>query len=125
VGHVKVYAVVSEAEKEQPKKPTFESWIWSSEYDEALKLEGELTKKYKGKSLEDALSGETVSNQQGECYSISASCTSTFKLASYEESRRHIISDLKVLSGIGPVSEQILKRKIGVSEQSARIIISL
>ena len=111
VGDKKEYAVVSETEKEQPKKPAFESWIWSSEYDEALKLEAELTEKYRGKSLEDALSGKVVSNQQGECYSISASCTSTFKLASYAESKQHLISDLKVLSGIGPVSEQALKQQ--------------
>ena len=74
-------------------------------------LESELIKQYQGKSLEDAISGKVVSNEQGECYSISASCTSNFKLATYQESRQHIISDLKVLSGIGPVSEQTLKRK--------------
>ena len=97
--------------KEEPKKPIFESWIWSAEYNDALYLENELIKQYQGKSLEDAISGKVVSNEQGECYSISASCTSNFKLATYEESRQHIISDLKVLSGIGPVSEQTLKRK--------------
>src|SRR5665647_711251 len=92
-----------------PKTSAVESWIWSSEYDEALKLEGKLLKQYKGKALEDALEGETISNQHGECYSITASCTSNFKLTTYEESRRHIISCLKVLPGIGPVREQTLK----------------
>ena len=111
VGDAKEYAVVKETEQEQPKKPPFESWIWSSEYDEALKLEGELTQKYRGKRLEDAISGRVITNEQGECYSISASSTSTFKLASYAESRHQLISDLKVLSGIGPVSEQTLKQQ--------------
>ena len=111
VGDSKEYEVVSETAKQEPKKPIFESWIWSAEYDDALYLETELIKQYQGKSLEDAIAGRIVSNQQGECYSISASCTSNFKLATYEESRQHIISDLKVLSGIGPVSEQTLKRK--------------
>ena len=111
VGDSKEYEVVSETAKEEPKKPVFESWIWSAEYNDALYLESELIKQYQGKSLEDAISGKVVSNEQGECYSISASCTSNFKLAPYQESRQHIISDLKVLSGIGPVSEQALKRK--------------
>ncbi len=111
VGDSKEYEVVSETAKEETKKPIFESWIWGAEYNDALYLESELIKQYQGKSLEDAISGRVVSNEQGECYSISASCTSNFKLASYDESRRHIISDLKVLSGIGPVSEQTLKRK--------------
>ena len=109
----KEYEVVSETKDdlEPSKTSTVESWMWSSEYDEALKLEGKLIKQYNGKTLEDALDGETISNQQGECFSISASCTSNFKLATYEESRRHIISDLKVLPGIGPVREQSLKRQ--------------
>jgi uncharacterized protein len=111
VGQSKEYEVLSESEKEQPKGSTFESWIWNSEYEEALKLEKELIKKYHGQKLEQALPGETISNEQGQCYAISSSCTSNFKKATYEESRKIIISDLKVLSGIGPVSEQTLKNQ--------------
>ena len=110
INRSKEYAVVSETEKEQPK-PSFESWIWSSEYDEALKLEKQLIRQYKDKDLEHALSGKVVSNEQGECYAISSSCTSNFKKATYEESRRVIISELKVLPGIGPVREQTLKQQ--------------
>jgi len=111
VGRSKEYEVVSETEKEQPKSPIFESWIWGNEYNDALFLESELIKQYQDKSLEDAISGRVVSNEQGECYLISSSCTSNFKLAPYQESRQHIISDLKILSGIGPISEQTLKHK--------------
>jgi uncharacterized protein YprB with RNaseH-like and TPR domain len=109
----KEYDVISKTKDnlKSPKTSAVESWIWSSEYDEALKLEGKLLKQYNGKALEDALDGETISNQHGECYSITASCTSNFKLATYEESRQHIISDLKVLPGIGPVREQTLKEQ--------------
>ena len=111
VGDAKEYEVVSETAKEEAKKPVFESWIWGAEYNDALYLESKLIKQYQDKSLEDAISGKVVSNQQGECYSISTSCISNFKLATYHESRQHIISDLKVISGIGPVSEKTLKRK--------------
>ncbi len=109
VGNSKEYEVISKTAQAESKKPAFDNWIWSSEYDLALKFEKTLIEKYHGKSLENALPGKVVSNEQGECYSISDSCTSDFKLATYEESRRHLISDLKVLSGIGPVSEQTLK----------------
>jgi uncharacterized protein len=111
VGESKEYEIISESAKENSKKPVFESWLWSAEYNDALYLEGELIKQYEGRSLEDAISGRVVSNEQGKCYSTSTSCKSNFKLASYQESRQHIISDLKVLSGIGPVSEQALKGK--------------
>ena len=111
IAHSKEYEVVSETEKEQPKRPAVENWIWNSEYDEALKLEKVLTKQYEGKNLQEAIAGKVISNQQGECYSISTSCTSNFKKATYQESRQLIISDLKALSGIGPAREQTLKQQ--------------
>jgi len=111
INRSKEYEVVSETEKEQPKGPSFESWIWSSEYDEALRLEKQLIQQYKGEGLEHALSGKVVSNEQGECYAITSSCTSIFKKATFEESRRVILSELKVLPGIGPVREQNLKQQ--------------
>ena len=102
---------MSDTEKEQSKGPSFESWMWNSEFDEALKLKRVVMKKYKGKDLEDVIPGKVVSNEQGECYAVSASCTSNFKKATYEDSRRIIISDLKVLSGIGPVRELALREQ--------------
>lgn len=109
----KEYEVISDKEKtkEQPFESAAESWIWSNEYDEALKLEKKLAKQYKDKPLEEAIAGKIISNEQGECYAISASCASNFKKASYEESRRQIIADLKALPGIGPAREQTLKQQ--------------
>jgi uncharacterized protein YprB with RNaseH-like and TPR domain len=109
VGQSKEYEVISGTEEEKPASPSFGGWMWNFEFEEALKLEKTLIKKYKDKDLEDAIPGKVVSNEQGECYAISASCTSDFKKATYEDSRRIIISDLKVLSGIGPVREAALK----------------
>jgi uncharacterized protein len=70
-----------------------------------------MLEKYDGKTLEEALPDKVVSNEQGECYKISTLCVSTFKKVGYEESRRVLISDLKVLAGIGPVSEQSLEKQ--------------
>ena len=36
VGDFKEYEVISETAKEESKKPVFESWIWSAEYNDAL-----------------------------------------------------------------------------------------
>ncbi len=93
------YKVVSDsaAKPSEPITPPVESWIWNSEYDDALKLERELISKFKEKSLEEAIPGNTISNEQGECYSISTTCVARFNQASYEKSRQLLISDLKII----------------------------
>lgn len=112
IAKVREYEVVSETEK---KTEDFEgsaigSWNWDSEYEKALKLEKELIRKFKGKNLDAAIPGKVISNEHGDCYAISATCVSEFKKASYDESRRLIISDLKLIPGIGPARELALKR---------------
>ena len=111
VNQTKEYEVVSEKESLPQKSSVFESWIWNSEYEEALKFEKHLLKQYKDKTLEEALPGRVVSNVQGECYEVSAVCCCDFRNVTFEESRQVMISDLKVLSGVGPVSEQKLKKQ--------------
>ena len=111
VGRSKEYEVISDAEEEQSRGSSFGSWMWGSEFDEALKLKRVVMKKYKGKELKEAIPGEVILNDQGECYAVSASCISSFKKATYEESKKRIISDLKVLPGIGPVREMTLKQQ--------------
>jgi len=111
IGNSRDYKIVSNTEEMQSNAPSFGSWMRNSEYDEALKLKRVVMKKYKGKDLKEAIPGEVVSNDQGECYAVSAACISSFKKATYEESRKRIISDLKVLPGIGPVREMTLKQQ--------------
>ena len=111
VGRSKNYEVISDAEEEQSRGSSFGSWMWGSEFDEALKLKRVVMKKYKGKELKEAIPGEVISNDQGECYAVSASCISSFKKATYEESKKRIISNLKVLPGIGPIREMTLKQQ--------------
>lgn len=106
------YEVISE--QKGRTKPDFsealsESWLWDAEYKNALKLEKELIQQFDNKSLEEAIPGETVSNEYGTFYSIVSECNSSFKKAGYQKSRKKLISDLKIISGIGPVREQSLK----------------
>jgi len=111
VGQIKEYEVVSEKESESQKPYVFENWLWRFEYEEALQFEKHLLKQYKGKLLEEALPGKVISNEYGQCYEISTSCCAKFKKVTYVESKHVLISDLKVISGIGPVNEQILKKQ--------------
>jgi hypothetical protein len=106
------YEVISE--QKGRTKPDFretvsKSWLWNAEYENALKLEKELIQQFDKKSLEEAIPGETASNEHGNFYSIDSECDSCFKKASYRKSRKMLISDLKIISGIGPVREQALK----------------
>lgn len=113
VGNVREFEIVSDVPKETESylKTPVESWMWNSEFDNALKLEEQLVHKFKGKSLEEALPGKVVSNEHGDCYSITDSCSCNFKRVSYEESRRLITSNLKIIPGIGPVRERVLKQQ--------------
>lgn len=112
IDRTREYEVVSESEKktEDLQRSGFESWIWNSEYEKSLRLEKDLIRKYKGKKLDTAIPGKVISNEQGDCYAISATCVSEFKKATYDESRRLIISDLKLIPGIGPIRECALKQ---------------
>jgi len=107
------YDVISEPEAKLKdiKGAVTESWILGSEYDNALRLEKELILQFKGKCLEEAIPGKIVSNEHGDCYSIADECVSKFKKVDYDESRRLIISDLKLIPGIGPIREQTLKEQ--------------
>ena len=114
IARSKEYEVISETEKnmERPAESVVESWIWSSEYDEALKLEQELIKQYEGKNLQRLNSWRGCFKPTGRMLpNLSFMHFCTFKKATYQESRQQIISDLKALPGIGPAREQTLKQQ--------------
>ena len=113
VTSTKEYLVLSEKEEKpkQTERSVSEGWIWNTEYNKALELKNQLLDKFKNIPLTDAILGKTIANEQGECYAISSTCVSNFKTATYEESKRHIISDLKIIPGIGPSRERVLKQQ--------------
>ncbi|MEJ2281580.1 MAG: hypothetical protein P8X97_06695, partial [Candidatus Bathyarchaeota archaeon] len=107
----KEYSVIPEAQLETKSSTINEMWIWNEDYNKSLELEKRLCQKFEGKKLHDAIPGKVVSNDQGDCYEISQTCSSIFNRKSFEESRQLIISNLKILYGIGPVWEQRLKQQ--------------
>ena len=88
-----------------------EGWIYGSEFDDALQLKAELLHEYKGKSLEEAIPGKIVSNEHGECYCVSEKHNVSFKRASPDETRKVMLSELKLLPGIGPMRAQMLRHQ--------------
>jgi uncharacterized protein len=113
IGNIREYEIVSDLPKETEsyQESPAESWIWNSEFDKALKLEKQLIRKFKDKRLEEAIPGKVTSNEHGDCYSITDACTCNFNKVNYEESRRLITSNLKIIPGIGPIRERELKQQ--------------
>jgi uncharacterized protein YprB with RNaseH-like and TPR domain len=108
----KEYEVLTEPEKlSGSERSVPESWIFESEYDQALRLKSDLVQKFKGQNLEEAIPGKIVTNENGKCYCVLESHDVQFRNAGFDDSRRLLLSDLKILSGIGPATERTLKKK--------------
>jgi len=105
------YRIVSEGEPLSSLNRVDETGVYKSEYEDALRLKEQLVSRFQGKPLEEAIPGEVVSNDYSECYAISSECFRQLRVENYENSKRAILSNLKLLSGIGPVWEERLKRQ--------------
>ncbi len=81
------------------------------EYQEAEKLKQRLLKKYKGKKLEEVVKGEELNTKEGTCYHIENQDRIELKVINSEDAKKRIISDLKLIYGIGKVTECILKEE--------------
>jgi hypothetical protein len=88
-----------------------EGWIFGCELDDALKLKTDLMLKFEGKSLAEAIQGETLSNEHGECYCVRQNHRVPFKRAMVKDCRQRLLQNLKLLPGIGPSRELALKRQ--------------
>jgi DNA-directed RNA polymerase subunit RPC12/RpoP len=99
----KEYDILQEpAELKHPQGVGSDSWILGCELDDALRLKTDLMQKFEGKSLAEAIHGETISNDHGECYCIRQNHRVPFKRATAEDCRLRLLLDLKLLPGIGP-----------------------
>lgn len=81
------------------------------EYENAYKLREKLLIENQGKTLEDIIKGEEIITSQGSCYSITNNSKLTFNTLSSNKAKEKILSDLKILSGIGESREQKLKEQ--------------
>jgi uncharacterized protein YprB with RNaseH-like and TPR domain len=88
-----------------------ESRVSGREYERAQALLRTLLKTYQKIKLTDALPGEVISNPHGSCYHIEHIYEWPLSNFSSEKTMEVLLSDLKLLYGIGYVTEESLKRE--------------
>jgi uncharacterized protein YprB with RNaseH-like and TPR domain len=81
----------------------------SREYQEAEKLKQKLIEKYEGMKLEDVIEGEELKTPEGVCYHIESQEIINLKIINPEHARKKILSNLKLIKGIGDETEHRLK----------------
>jgi len=112
VDKVKEYEII-ESEEEVPEGfiPSISFGIDYQEYQEVEKLKQRLLKKYKGKKLEVVIEGNEFKTKKGICYHIENQEKISLKTINPAQAREKILSDLKLIYGIGEVTELILKEE--------------
>jgi len=91
--------------------PFLDFGIDNQEYQEAQKLKKRLMIKYHGKLLEDEVKGREVKTEKGECFRIQYQYEININVIDKQSAREKILSDLKIIYGIGDVTERILKEE--------------
>jgi hypothetical protein len=81
----------------------------NDQYKNAFKLRKKLLLSCEGKSLEDVFKGTELSTEGGTCYNIKNESKLKFNTLSIEKARKKILSDLKLLSGVGDVKAHKLR----------------
>ncbi|AFC99879.1 putative exonuclease [Methanocella conradii HZ254] len=86
------------------------SWLYGDAYYEGQRVLVKYLKEYEGVRLEDAIGGTPVSNDAGECYLIESSSDFPLGKIDRESARKALLSNLRLLRGIGPGTEAKLKK---------------
>ena len=94
-----------------PARPFASAWLDYREYHEAQRLKSELLRTYRGKALEDVLPGEELHTTRGVCYRLVSRDPGCLRTVDPAEAGHRILSDLKLLYGVGEVTEAALKRR--------------
>jgi uncharacterized protein YprB with RNaseH-like and TPR domain len=87
------------------------SWLYGEDYAEGLRVKKEYLARYKDISLEEAIEGKPVSNELGECYLVESSSDFSLSKIDRENARKSLLSNLRLLRGIGEGTERKLKAK--------------
>lgn len=114
VDKIKEYEIIEEegVEEEETEKEFvsfFPSGVGYQEYQKAQRLKEKLLEKYKGKALEDVIEGEDFKTEKGMCYHIENQDKISLEIINPDKARKKILSNLKLIYGIGEVTEHILK----------------
>jgi hypothetical protein len=112
VDKVREFEIVEEEEKSLEEfVPLLSFGVDYQEYKKAQRLKRQMLKKYKYKRLEDVIDGYELKTKKGTCYCIKTQSKIRLSTISPQIARNRILSDLKLIYGIGEVTEQILKEE--------------
>ena len=91
------------------------------QYREAQRLKRKLLRDHDGMPLEDVIRGEVIETGMGTCYLIRNRQSLKRRHLDPDQARKRILSDLKLLYGVGEATEKALKREgYGTIEELAR-----
>lgn len=85
--------------------------IFGFEYRKAQRLKQKLMEKYEGKNVEDVISGEEIETEKGRFYQVLNRNKVRFIKPDFTEVGENILSNLKLIYGIGDVTERVLKEE--------------
>lgn len=110
VDKVKEYEIIEGEEEDYGEfVPSITVDVDHQECQRAEKLKQRLLKKYKGKHLEDVIRGEEFSTKKGVCYRIETQDKINLNVINPDQAKKKMLSDLKLIYGVGEVKERILK----------------
>lgn len=86
------------------------SWLYGDDYSEGQRVKKKYLKQYEGVKLEEAIGGTPVNSELGECYLIESSSDFSLSKIDRENARKALLSNLRLLRGIGEGTERKLKK---------------
>ncbi len=87
------------------------SFLFNLEYQRAQELKQRLMDKYQGVSLEEAIQGERLKTEEGSCYHIENQEKIEINMINSDKAKEKILSNLKLIYGIGGAREYFLKKE--------------
>ncbi len=81
------------------------------EYDRARRLKRRLLQTFRNVPLEEAIPGTELHTEKGLCYHVRTEETLPLRIIRREKARENILSDLKLIYGVGEITERELKEK--------------
>jgi uncharacterized protein YprB with RNaseH-like and TPR domain len=87
------------------------SWLYDNAYFEGQRVKKKFLEAYDGVGLEDAIRGTPVQSDIGECYLIESASDFCLSTIDRENARSALLSNLRLLRGIGAGTERKLHKE--------------
>ncbi|MBN2541498.1 ribonuclease H-like domain-containing protein [bacterium] len=107
---VREYEITDEEDGKGGKfVPSGSNIVHPGDFQKAEQLKNKLRKKYKGKTFDDVFNGTVLNTPHGICYHIESRFKIDFDIISPEKLKKKLLNSMKLIYGIGDVTETMLK----------------